>query len=439
MSVRLLMVFCVFVLLIMPARAIDLAVQELTTKSGVRFWFVEDKTLPIINVRMSWRGGAGTETADTNGLTRFMVSLLDEGAGSHKAGAFKAALVENGIRLGFSADLENITGTVQCLTSNQDKAFALLKLALQQPRFDDEAIERMRTTLINGRKSALGNPRVLNSENWWRLAFGEHPYARPVAGSIENLKTFNKADIIAAHHAHLARDNLILTIVGHISAQAAKEAVEDVFSGLPAKSTSPPVADVSMMADGTTARLDYPTPQAEILFGLQGIPYQDPDYFAAYVMNYILAGGGFSSRLMEEIREKRGLAYGVYASLGNYQHASIWRGNIATAPDNIETALSLLKREIKRIKDTPVSAEELDSAKSYLTGAFYMRFDSSRKIAGQLHGLQLIGFQKDYIKTRNDRIQSVTVDQVQAVARRLLHEDRLKISIIANTLEAETD
>lgn len=443
MIARLLLQICLISMLVLPARAIDraidLTVQNVTTKSGIKFWFVEDKSLPVITVRMTWRGGAITETDATNGVTRLMASLLDEGAGPYSARRFKAALAEKAVRLSFGTDLEGVSSTLQCLTTHKDEAFHLLKLALQQPRFDADAVERIRTTLINGRRSALGNPRVLNGENWWRMAFAGHPLSRPVSGSIENLKAFSRADIAAAHHAHLARDNLVLTIVGHMSAAEAEAAVEQTFKGLPAQSDLPTIADVKIKPDGRTALIDYPTPQAEILFGLQGIAYQDPDFFPAYVMNYILAGGGFSSRLMEEIREKRGLAYGVYAGLSNYQNASIWRGNIATAPDNTATALALLKQEIKRIKETPVTDAELDAAKSYLTGAYLMRFDSAQKIAGQLHGTQLIGFDSAYIHRRNNLINKVTPEQIQAVARRLLNEDQLVISIISRAAEKEAD
>ncbi len=420
------------IILMAPAGAVKLNIQELTASNGIKFWFVEDKTLPIVNLKMAWRGGAATENPAENGLTQLMVSLLDEGAGDLTAHDFKARLTNRGIRLSFGAGADTIYGAMKFILSEKDEALYLLKQALQNPNFKPEALERMRTTLINNRRSAIGSPRVINGENWWQLAFGEHPYARPSSGTLTTLGKFNRQDVVNRYHAHIARDNLVLAIIGHLSAKEAIDAVERVFTNLPEKARLNPIQDIAMIQAGQISYINYPTPQSEILYGLAGIGYDEPNFFAAYVMNYILGGGGFAARLMEEIREKRGLAYGAYSYFSNYQHTHLWMGNIATAHENTNLVLDLLKQEMQRMKKTAVSEQELENAKSYLTGSYFLRFDSGDKIVSQLLNLQLIGFDKNYITTRNEKIEKVTAKQIQAIAQRILTDDKLVVSIITN-------
>ncbi|MGC6476200.1 MAG: M16 family metallopeptidase [Parvibaculales bacterium] len=433
---------------ILPAHAatnFKLEIKELVTPSGIRFWFVADTSRPIVSLKMAWKGGAVSEKPAQNGITQLMVNLLDEGAGGMSASEFQNALSAHGIRLSFSAGLETVTGSLQFLTHQQKQAFSLLNLALHEPRFDQEAVERMRALQISQRKRALSNPDVLNNENWWRLAYGNHAYARPVSGSQETIQSLTREQLVARHRAHLARDNLFIALVGHMQEDEAIVRVEEVFAALPAHAQlmqieKKPLSQTTRASDKNQNRtkLIYPTPQSDIIFGLEGVPYQDADFFAAYVMNYILGGGGLSARLMEEIREKRGLAYSVYSSLYELDISALWTGNMASSPENVDLAIALLETEMQKLRQTPVSATELANAKAYLIGSYLFRFDSGEKIARQLLSMQLNGFDRDYPNLRQARIEAVQSADIQRVARRVLNPDNLLISVLTPP-EKETE
>lgn len=432
----------------LPAHAASnfkLEIKELVTPSGIRFWFVADTSRPIVSLKMAWKGGAVSEAPAQGGITQLMAHLLDEGAGDLSASEFQNALSAQGIRLSFSAGLETVTGSLQFLTHQQKPALSLLKLALQQPRFDPEAIERIRVLQISQRKRALSNPDVLNNENWWRLAYGDHAYARPISGTQKTIQTLTRDQLVARHQAHFARDNLFIALVGHMQEDEAIASVDAVFSALPAHAQvtqieKKPLSQATRASDNNQNRrkLIYPTPQSDIIFGLEGIAYQDKDFFAAYVMNYILGGGGLSARLMEEIREKRGLAYSVYSSLYELDISALWTGNMASSPENVDLAIALLETEMQKMRQTPVSATELANAKAYLIGSYLFRFDSGEKIARQLLSMQLNGFGRDYPNQRQARIEAVQAADIQRVAQRILTPEHLLISVLTPPVK-ETD
>lgn len=395
-------------------------------------WLVSDKSLPIITVKMAWRGGSASDPAGKSGLTMLLARLMNEGAGELPAQAFQQALADNAISLSFNAGRDELTGTLRCLSRYRDVCFKLLRLAITAPRFDDEAVARMQREQSAAILRSQQSPRALANQELVKLAFGEHPYGRPRNGTMESVAALTAADIRAHYENMLARDNLLLAVVGDMNRAQLRRLMRDVFAGLPAANKLPPVVPVTVAPGPTSRHIERAGPQTSVVFAQQGIDHNHPLFFADFVMNSILGGSGFSSRLTEQVREQRGLAYSVYSGTSNYQRAAMWNGAVASDNATAQQAVDIIRAEMRRIAETPVSEERLAAAKTYLTGNYALRFDSGTKIASQLIGTQLNGWPISYFKTRNANIEAVRIAEVQAAAK-LLTPDRLLVVTVGGT------
>lgn len=390
-------------------------------------WLVSDDTLPLITVKMAWLGGSASETKA--GVSMLMARLMNEGAGDLPAKQFQQAMADKAISIGFNSELDEVTATLRCLKRYQQTCFNLLKMAVTAPRFDAEAVARMKGEQRAAILRAQQSPGTLAARRFRQLAFPDHPYARSVNGTLQQLDALSVDDIRARYRAALARDNLRLAVVGDISRAEVRRMMRDVFGGLPAQNSLTLPRDI-VAADGPqTAHIERAGPQTTIVFGHRGIGYDDPLFFPAFVMNSILGGSGFSSRLTEQVREARGLSYGVYSYFSNNQHAALWRGSVASDNKTAQQALDVIRGEMQRMAEGGVSAERLASAKTYLTGAYALRFDSGSKIASQLIGVQLMGLPIDYFTTRNQSINAVTMDDIKRAAQTLLVDNLLVVSV----------
>ena len=390
-------------------------------------WLVSDDSLPLVTIEMSWQGGTAGEAQP--GLTMLMARLMNEGAGEMDGQAFQKALGDKAISLSFDAGHDYATARLRCLTRYRAACYALLKLALHAPRFDAEAITRMKAEQASALRSTQQSPRGLASEAFQKLAYPQHNYGRSRNGTTDSLAAITRADIVARHRAVYARDNLTLAMVGDISRAEARRFMRDMFADLPAQSTVPPHADVVATAGPRTEHIERAGPQTTLVFGHQGIGYDHELFFPAFVMNSILGGSGFSSRLTEEVREARGLAYSVYSYWSVSRHGASWRGSVATDNRATQEALDVIRAEMVRMAEEGVSATRLDAAKTYLTGAYALRFDSGKKIAGQLIGLQQMGRPISYLRDRNLAIEAVTQDDIKRAAKLLTADGLLVVSV----------
>ena len=408
-----------------PAMA-NVEIEVVRPESAPVAWLVADDRLPLITLAFGWRGGAATDPQDKAGLSAMMASLLDEGAGARDAQQFQEALADKAIALEFDAGQDMLGGTLRCLTPHLETCFALLRDALTAPRFDDDAIARAKARHMAGIRMRGQSPAALASDALAAALFPDHPYGRPVGGTAESIEHIKAEDLRAHHAAHLARDNLIVAAVGDIDAATLADALDGIFGALPARHrlTMPP--EVVAQSGASRIHIPHPNPQTHIAFGKAGVAYDDPRFFAALVMNTILGGGNSASRLMEEIREKRGLAYGVYSAMPFYAHSAVWRG--ALASDKPDEALAIVRREMARIASDGVEAQTLADAKTYLTGAYALRFDSGAKIAGELRGIQLLRLGVDYVGRRNGFVEAVALDDIRAIARAMLDPDALIVA-----------
>ncbi|MDP6574379.1 MAG: pitrilysin family protein [Rhodospirillales bacterium] len=411
-----------------PAAAVE--VERVRSTGGIEAWLVRDHANPIITVRLAFRGGAALDPAGKEGLAEMVSSLLDEGAGDLDSQAFQGRLEDQSISLRFDAGRDVFGGRLRTLTENRDAAFGLLRLALGAPRFDEAPVERIRTQILTSLKRALEDPDAIARRALARALFPDHPYGRPVRGTLESVGAVSVGDLRRFVAERLGRDNLVIGVVGDISADELAPLLDRTLGALPAKASSWKVADTRPRASGKTVVINKAVPQSAIVFGHGGPKRDDPDFYAAYVMNYVLGGGGFTSRLYNEVREKRGLAYSVYSYLNPLDHAALIVGGAGTANERVADTLAVVRAIWRRMAEEGPSAQELADAKTYLTGSFPLRFTSSRSVAGILVAMQLESLGIDYLDRRNGIIEAVTLADVGRVARRFLDPDGLTVVVV---------
>jgi len=411
-------------------------IKRVTSPGGIETWLVESHANPLIAMRFAFRGGAAQDPQDRQGLAYFVSGMMDEGAGGLDSVAFQERLQSLATRIDFDAGRDVMLGNVQMLAANKDESFDLLRLAMSKPRFDADAIERVRGQIIAGLKFDENDPEEVASLAWDRLAFRDHPYGRPIKGTKASIAAITRDDLQGYLRRVFARDKLAITVVGDIDAETLGRALDHVFGALPQRSELAPVADVKPPLGPAREIIEMNVPQSVAQFGHRAFPRKDDDFMAAYILNYIIGGGGFSSRLMEEVREKRGLAYSVHSNLFPYQHGAVFVGNVATQNERVGQSLEVIESELRRLAEEGPSAEELAGAKSYLTGAYALRFESSSSIANQLLWIQIEDLGIGYIDRRNTLIENVSLDDIRRVAKRLIEADRLITTIVGKPVEA---
>ena len=410
-------------------------IQEVTSPGGIKAWLVESHANPLIAIRFAFFGGAAQDKPGKEGQAYFVTAMMDEGAGDLDATAFQEREQALAMRMEFDAGRDVMLGTIQTLTENKDEVFDLVRLAMAQPRFDADALERVRAQILAGHQFDENDPETVASLAWDRMAFQDHPYGRPVKGTKESVAAMTADDLRDYVRRVFARDKLVVSVVGDIDAAELGKVLDKLFADLPARSDLVPVADAEPSPGPLREVIPMDVPQSVAQFGLRGVARKDDDFVSAYVLNYIIGGGGFSSRLMEEVREKRGLAYSVYSNLYPYQHGAVFVGNVATKNEAVSESLAVIEHELERLAEQGPSAEELDSAKAYLTGAYALRFESSSSIASQLLWIQIEDLGIDYVGKRNALIEAVTMDDIKRVAKRLLAADRLITTIVGKPVE----
>jgi zinc protease len=410
-----------------PAQALE--IQDLTSPGGAKFWLVEEPSIPIVALEISFAGGARLDPGDRAGLANLMAGLIEEGAGDLDAVGFSKARDDVSARFGFSAGRDSVDVSARMLVETLEPSVALLATALTSPRFDPEPLERVRAQVLSVIAESGTEPDAVAAEAWYAGTFPGHPYGRPTDGTTDSVAVITRDDLISAHARLLTRANARISVVGAIGAEQAGHIVDTILAGV-AQGT-PLVRDpVSDAPPPGTRVIELGVPQSAAVFGHAGLRRDDPDFIPAYVMNYVLGGGGFSSRLMTEVREKRGLAYGVYSYLSVRDETALVLGGVQTANERMAESLEVIRAEWARMAEHGITADELARAKQYLTGAFPLSFDSNAKIARYLVFMQVEKLGIDYLERRNGLIEAVTVEDVKRVAARLMRPENLSIVVV---------
>jgi zinc protease len=409
------------------AWAID--IQEVTTPLGIKAWLVEDKSTPIVALSFSFAGGTASEPESHKGVTSLMATMLTDGAGSLPAEAFRLRQEDAATAMGFSASTDRLNGSVRMLASKRDEAFDLLRMAIREPRFDDEMLEQRRAQVLAGLDRAEQRPSSVAERTLMATLFAGHPYSHNAAGLRDTLKTLTRDDLKARASAVLVRHGLVISAVGDIDAVELSRQLDRTFGGLPEGAAPPALPDWTPPVGPRSVIVERPVPQSSILVAMPAVMREDPDWYPSLVLMHIL-GGGQQSRLFTEVREKRGLAYSVSAGLRTSVKASLLVISTASANEHVAEALHIIRGELGRMRADGVSDQELADAKTYLTGALALSLDSSGAVAGLLHSLQVDKLPRDALDHRAAEIAAVTAADVHRVARRLLGEDCITTIVV---------
>lgn len=409
-----------------------LNIQELKTPGGITVWLAEDHNLPIIAMSFTFLdSGTALDPEDKQGLVRLLSNTMDEGAGTLDSQSFQKALADHSITLMFSAGRDGFGGTLETLTRNKDKAFDLLKLAMNEPRFDAEPVERMREANLARVRSSLGEPdwiaaRLLNDR-----AYANHPYSMNSGGTLTTLAAITPDDLRHFQKRYLTRDRLHVSIAGDISAEEVKKQIDMIFGALPATAPKDAVVPAATIANaGVTTLYQQDIPQTIINAAMPAFGRDDPDYYPLRVLNYIFGESGFGSRLMEEIREKRGLTYGIYSDIQNFRHADVLTISTSTKNESAAELMQVVHDEMAKLSATAIGAQELQDAKSYLTGSIPLSLSSTENIAGIMTTLQVEGLSADYLDVYASKIEAVTADDLKRVAARLLDPAKMTVVMV---------
>jgi len=410
-------------------------IQRLVSPGGIEAWFVQDATVPLIAMEYAFGGGASQDPAAKPGVGNMVANLLDEGSGDLDSKTFHERLDRRAIELSFASNRDTFRGSLRMLKENKDEAFDLLRSALTAPRFESADVERVRNQILSGLRRDSTNPTALAGRKFLEVAFGDHPYGRSANGTLETVPTITVADMKDYVGRVIAKDTLRVAVVGDVDPDTLGKLLDKTFGSLPAKANLTPVADVEAAKPPQRAFIPLDVPQTVVTFGGPGIRRHDPDFMAGYVVNHILGGGGLSSRLYREVREKRGLAYSVYESLMWMDHSALFIGSTGTRADRAGETIDAIENEIRRIAAEGPTEKELEDAKSYLKGSQMLALDTSSKLAQALLQYQLDKLPIDYIEKRNALVDAVTLEDTKRVSKRLWGQGLLTV-VVGRTPQA---
>ncbi|MEO1611469.1 MAG: pitrilysin family protein, partial [Pseudomonadota bacterium] len=404
-------------------------IQKVVSPGGIEAWLVEEQAIPIISIEIQFEGGAVLDPAGKEGVSNLLAGLLEEGAGDLDAVGFAEAADALAARYGFGSGRESFSVSAAMLAENRDASVDLLRLALTAPRFDEEPVTRVKRQIVSGLRSSETNPNAIASKAFNAAAFPGDAYGRVADGTVESVSALTVEDLNEARQTQLNVATAKIGVVGAITAEELGPLLDRLLGDLPNEPRES-LAPVEFSAPPGVTVIDLDIPQSVAMFGHEGILRDDPDFIPAYVLNYVFGGGGFSSRLTVEVREKRGLSYSVYSYLLPMDRAGMIVGGVATSNEQMAKSIEVIQDEWRKIAEEGITEAELERAKRYLTGAYALRFDSNAKIANILVGLQAAGLPIDYPETRNALVEAVTMEDIKRVAARLMKPEELSIVVV---------
>lgn len=411
------------------AFAVD--VKEITSPGGIKAYLNEDHGNPLVTIAYYFDGGSAIDPPAKLGLSNFAVALLDEGAGPRDSFAFQSELEDRSIRWRVGADQDSINGTLTSTTDNLPVALDLLKTGLSQPRFDAEPVERIRKQILVSIKASSENPGRIAGDAISKALFGDHPYGRNDDGTLDTVAGITADDLKAWAKARFARDRLIVAASGDITAEQLGKTLDQVFGVLPATTgLDVKVAEAVIPPQASDTRIEKRLPQSVIYVGQRGIKRNDPNWYAALLVDYVFGSGSFQSRLTDEIREKRGLAYSVSSSLNPMDAGAFIMAGAGTRADQAEETVRILKEEWRKLRDKGITEDEMKGARDYLTGAWPLRFTSTAAIAQTLIAVQRDKLGLDYLDKRNSLLDKVTLADANKLAKSLYDPDSLKVVVV---------
>lgn len=421
----------VVLLIVAPFVHAGVALQHWKTPEGASVIFVESRTLPILDVSVDFPGGSARDPAGKAGLGRLTHALLDQGAGGLTDTVIAHRLADVGAVVGGNFDRDRAGVTLRTLASPREKSQALdtLMLILQRPEFPLAVLNRERQRLIASIREAEADPATVADKAFYRAVYGRHPYAHHAAGEPEQLARLTRADLQGFYRTHYSAPNAVISLIGDISRAEAEAIATRLSAGLPRGPAVAPLV-VPAVPEASDARIAHPSTQSHVLVGTVGMARNDPDFFPLFVGNYVLGGGGFDSRLLHEVRDKRGYAYSAYSYFLPMGQPGPFQMGLQTRHAEVGAALAVARDTVRKfIAEGPDDAE-LTQAKANLTGGFPLRIDSNKKI---LDYLALIGFYQlplDYLDTWVAKVDAVDAARIRDAFARRIDPDALVTVVV---------
>ncbi len=413
--------FCI--LSVRDASAVE-KVRPLEWDGHAKALVIEDAALPMVTLQLSFVGaGSLSDGKDKAGLAAMAAELLTEGAGEYNARRFHEALEEKAISLSASAGQDVLRITLKTLTENLDTALELLTLAVTKPRFDAEALERVREQQLSVLRQSQQNPAWYAYRQWQEAAYPNHPYGQPAEGTEDSIATVKREDFIRWHQQNLAQNRLQVAVVGNITTDTVQAKLKPLIDNLPEfAGAQTPETEALWPKDSLLKLHEMEVPQTVVFFGSPALPRQHPDFYAAYLVNHILGGGSLVSRLSHALREEKGYTYSVSTSIAPALLSSIIMGSFATRNAEVQPAIDTLQQSLQKLLQQGITQKELDNAKQFLMGSFPLELDSQSARAGYLSSMLLYGLGADYLEQRNAYFKRVTLKDVNRVAKDLLSQ-----------------
>jgi len=407
-------------------------IQQWQTASGSEVYFVENHDLPIVDISVNFAAGSARDTVEKSGvagITRYLMTLGAAGMTDEK---IANKMADIGAILGGDFDADRAGFKLRTLSSEREKTQALdvFSKVLQQPDFPEAVLEREKARIISSLQESATQPESISSKEFMTALYGSHPYSLDDSGEVDTVAKIRRDDLQSFYKQYYGAKGAVVAIIGDLTREQAAAIADNVTSGLPKATSVNPIPAVSLPMQPVEKRIAHPASQSHILLGYPGIKRGDPDLFPLYVGNYILGGGGFVSRLTEEVREKRGLVYSVYSYFMPMAESGPFQIGLQTKKDQAEDALKLVKETLANFIRNGITEKELKAAKANIIGGFPMRIDSNGKI---LDYLAMIGFYKlplNYLDEYNRNVEKVTVAQIKdAFSRRLKPENFVTIIV----------
>ena len=434
---------CLFTLFIVTGCDRDgkkiLDIQTFTTPAGFHVWFVKDTSVPVLSTTFLFKGaGAVVLNEETQGLTQILSNMLDEGAGELDSTAFQKALLDDSIQMSFSASRDNFSGNLKTLSEKKERAFELLALALTEPRFDAEPLQRMIDANLSRVRGNLSDTNWIAARITNDKAFEGHPYRLNSGGTLSSLPEITAEDLQDFTTDYLTQDRLIIGVAGDATQKELSALIDKTFSKLPKAGVSPEIANIKLQNLGQAFHYPLDVPQSVVTMVLPGITRDNPDYYAFQVMNQIFGAGGFGARLTKSIREEQGLAYGIFSTLSRMEYAQILFITSSTKNESVGQLVESVKKEMGKIATNLVSADEMNDAKNYIVGSLPLSFTTTDAISGTLVALQEENLPTDYLDTFPDSIQAITLEDIRNIAAKMLMPEQIMTVIVgdAETLDS---
>ena len=409
-------------------------IVEVISPSGIKAWLVQENSIPMLSIDIDFRGGSVMDPAGKEGAVFLMTGLLEEGTGDMDSAAFARAREGLAAKFGFDSGHDSISISAQVLSENRTEALDLLKQAITYPAFNEIAFQRVKGQVQSILLDLETDAGEIAHGEMRSLAYAGHPYEQPKEGTKDSVAGLTAQDIKDIHKLTMTKDRMTIGVVGDITPAELGPLLDRLLADLP-ETGAPLPQKTEFKATAGVSVIDFEQPQSTIIWGHSGLDQSDPDFFAAYIMNHVLGGGSFSSRLTEEVREKRGLTYGIGSYLAPRDYAAMIGGSVKTGNDTAAQVIDLVRQEWARMAAEGPTEQELLAAQKYLTGAYALRFDGNAKIAGILVGMQTQNLGIDYIKTRNDRVNAVTLDDVRAVSKRWLKPEEMRFVVVGRPVD----